>query len=152
MNSFYQNILIPFDNSRYSKEALRFAIQFAKGSKSNLFVINVLDISSVSPPGKFHSRNERRTFNQIKKTIKSSSEAIIQKIIEDHTGSRLKLNGIVIENGSVSEKLLHSIKVHNIDLIIMGSRGFSGFSKIMALGSVSRKISELSNCPVILIR
>ena len=37
------------------------------------------------------------------------------------------------------------------DLIIIGSPGLDGFSKIKALGSVSRMVSERAKCPVMII-
>nr|WP_284644965.1 universal stress protein [Paenibacillus chinjuensis] len=35
-------------------------------------------------------------------------------------------------------------------LIIIGSRGLSGIKEMM-LGSVSHKVSQLSNCPVLIV-
>ena len=40
---------------------------------------------------------------------------------------------------------------NKIDLIIIGSQRLNKFSKIKALGSVSRKISENADCPVMII-
>ncbi len=37
-------------------------------------------------------------------------------------------------------------------MIVMGSSNrLSGISKIKALGSVTRKVSELANCPVLIV-
>ena len=38
-----------------------------------------------------------------------------------------------------------------VDLIIMGSTGLKGISKVRALGSVSRHVSANANCPVMLV-
>jgi nucleotide-binding universal stress UspA family protein len=40
----------------------------------------------------------------------------------------------------------------NVDLIVMGNVGLSRFSKLKALGSVSRNVSERAKCPVMLVR
>ena len=37
------------------------------------------------------------------------------------------------------------------DLIVIGSKGLHGMSQVKALGSVSRKVSELAKCPVMII-
>jgi nucleotide-binding universal stress UspA family protein len=37
-------------------------------------------------------------------------------------------------------------------LIIMGTIGLTGVSKIKALGSVARKVSEMAKCPIMLVR
>ena len=38
-----------------------------------------------------------------------------------------------------------------VDLIIMGSTGLKGISKVRVLGSVSRAVSENANCPIMLV-
>ena len=38
-----------------------------------------------------------------------------------------------------------------VDLIVMGSTGLRGISKVRALGSVSRHVCENANCPVMLV-
>ena len=38
-----------------------------------------------------------------------------------------------------------------VDLIIMGSTGLKGISKVRVLGSVSRQVCENATCPVMLI-
>ncbi|HET7337775.1 MAG TPA: universal stress protein, partial [Candidatus Nitrosotalea sp.] len=37
------------------------------------------------------------------------------------------------------------------DLIVIGSKGLHGAGQLKALGSVSRKVSELAKCPVMII-
>lgn len=39
-----------------------------------------------------------------------------------------------------------------VDMIVMGSNNkLKGISKIKALGSITRKVSELADCPVLII-
>ncbi|MFL6344829.1 MAG: universal stress protein, partial [Nitrososphaeraceae archaeon] len=38
-----------------------------------------------------------------------------------------------------------------VDLIMMGSTGLKGISKVRVLGSVSRHVCENANCPVMLV-
>jgi nucleotide-binding universal stress UspA family protein len=53
--------------------------------------------------------------------------------------------------GSAADKILEFAETNKIDMIVMGSRRLKGVSKIKALGSVARKVSEDANCPVLLI-
>jgi nucleotide-binding universal stress UspA family protein len=57
-----------------------------------------------------------------------------------------------IQKGNAADSILKFANRQEIDLIVIGSRGLSGLGKIMALGSVSRKISEEANCPVMIVR
>jgi nucleotide-binding universal stress UspA family protein len=53
--------------------------------------------------------------------------------------------------GYPSDKILEYARDENVDLIIIGNVGLSGASKVKALGSVSRSISERAICPVIIV-
>lgn len=151
MSKLYNNILVPYDGSTYSQKALKMAVNMAREFESSLYLVNVIDVSAVSPPGQIHSKNTRKTLDQIKSTVKTSIESYLQKIQKDYEDSGVIVKGFVLE-GEITGKLLKFTQDHNIDLVIIGSKGLSGVSKIKTLGSVSRKISELAKCPVIIVR
>ena len=151
MSKLYSNILVPYDGSTYSQKALKMAVNMASEFESSLYLVNIIDVSAVSPPGQIHSKNTRKTLDQIKSTVKTSIESYLQKIQKDYEDSGVIVKGFVLE-GDITEKLLKFTQDHDIDLVIIGSKGLSGVSKIKTLGSVSRKISELAKCPVIIVR
>ena len=70
----------------------------------------------------------------------------INNITKENIKSTLR---VVI--GSPSEKILEFANANQIDLIIMGSQRLETISKIKALGSVSRKVSEAADCPVLIV-
>ena len=151
MGKPYDNILVPYDGSKYSQKALKMAVEMARAFDSSLCVVNVIDVSSVAPPGKIRSKDTQKTLDQIKSAVKNSVETYLQKIQKEYGDSGVILKGFVLE-GDVAGKLLTFIQDRNIDLVIIGSRGLSGISKVITLGSVSRKISELAKCPVVIVR
>lgn len=143
--------MVPYDGSAYSQKALKMSIEMANAFDSLVYLVNVVDITAVSPPGQIHSKESRKTLDQIKNSIKNSAESYLQKIQKDHKDSGATIKGFVLE-GDVAEKLLKFIQDNDIDLVIIGSKGLSGISKIKTLGSVSRKVSELAKCPVVIVR
>ena len=151
MNQVYENILVPYDGSKYSQKALKMAVEMAKAFDSSLYLVNVIDVSTVTPPGKIRSKDTRRTLDQIKTAVKNSVESYLQKIQKEYGESGVKVKGFVLE-GDPTGKLLKFIQDRSINLVIIGSKGLSGVSKIMTLGSVSRKVSELAKCPVVIVR
>ncbi len=54
--------------------------------------------------------------------------------------------------GKASDSILKFANQNKIELIVIGSKGLHGMKKIVALGSVSRRISEEAKCPVLIIR
>jgi nucleotide-binding universal stress UspA family protein len=49
------------------------------------------------------------------------------------------------------EKIIEFAKNEQVDLILIGSVGLSELSKVKALGSVSRSVSEWAICPVLIV-
>ena len=56
---------------------------------------------------------------------------------------------VMIGEGSPVKYIVESSK--NFDLIVMGTLGRTGFSKLM-MGSVAERVVRYSNCPVMVIR
>jgi nucleotide-binding universal stress UspA family protein len=54
--------------------------------------------------------------------------------------------------GLPADKIMETATEENVDLIVIGTVGLKGVSKIKALGSVARNISERAKCPVMLVR
>ncbi len=54
-------------------------------------------------------------------------------------------------NGSISENIIRFADKENVELIVIGNLGLGGISKIKALGSVSRSVSEMANRPVLIV-
>jgi len=151
VEKIYDKILIPYDGSKFSEKALETAKILAKTSDSTLYIVTVLDVSDVSPPGLIRSKETRKTFDQIRNSIRRSVETALEQREQEcrHVGIKVYTQ---ISEGSASDELLKFITKNNIDLVVIGSQGLSGFSKLKALGSVSRKISELADCPVLIVR
>lgn len=59
---------------------------------------------------------------------------------------------IYVTYGYPSDKILEFSNKHQVNLIVIGSIGLTGFSRIKALGSVARSISERAKGPVMIVR
>jgi nucleotide-binding universal stress UspA family protein len=59
---------------------------------------------------------------------------------------------IIVSIGNAAEIILDIVKEKKIDLIVMAKRRkLKGIKKLLSLGSVSRKVVENVNCPVVLV-
>ncbi len=148
-NNTYKNMLVPFDNSKFSQQALEVAKILAKSFDSTLHIVTVIDISNVESPGIIRSK-DRKALEQISTSVMQSAKTLIKQKEEELMNEKIKVKGLVVE-GSIVNEILKIIRENHIDLVVIGSKGLAGISKIIALGSVSRKISELADCPVMVI-
>ncbi len=153
MGKKYEEILVPYDGSKYYKKSLEEAIEIAKKFGSNIHLLHVIDALTAVPPV-YDSPDAIMDMKKLRRVLKnavSKSDLILRNEI-----LRCKEKGVdadyKIITGSVADVILKFAKKMEIDLIVMGSQGLSGIRKIMALGSVSRKVSELAQCPVLLVK
>jgi len=148
----YKKIMVPFDGSKFSQKALEIAIEISKKFSASLYLITIIDISSVSPPGALLG-SQKKMITKSLDIIKSAAKYEAEKILSEKA-SICKKNGADVHyevlDGVPSDEILKLIKKWDVDLVVIGSQGLSGFSKIKALGSVSRRVSELASCPVLI--
>jgi nucleotide-binding universal stress UspA family protein len=151
-----KKILVPMDGSRQSRKALTHAIEIAKKFKSKIYLITVVDTSNF-PPGMLLALLKKDT-----KFEKSIGEFVIatksiarRDLLADVAICKSKgvVNSYydVVAGRPVEAILKYEYGLHP-DLIVMGSQGLQGLRQMKFLGSVSRKVSELAKCPVMIVR
>ena len=57
----------------------------------------------------------------------------------------------MLEVISITDSLVSYAESHDVDLIVIGSRGLGGFKKLL-LGSVASGVSQHSKCPVLIVK
>ena len=149
----FDEILLPYDGSMFSKKALEKATDISKRFGSRLHLLTVVNLSYIQPPGGL--LGVTRNSNNPAKRFLNASRLDAEKALGEQT--RLcKIQGVKtdysVRVGNITEQILKFAKQKKITLIIIGSQGLHGFGKLKILGSTSRKVSELANCPVLIIR
>jgi nucleotide-binding universal stress UspA family protein len=93
--------------------------------------------------------------NEAAQELVDFSSDVASKILGDLV-AECKKKGVdasfVHKVGDPAEVILSVAKAHGADLIVIGSKGLSGLSRLRALGSVARRVSEHSTCPVLIVR
>ena len=138
----FSKILVPTDGSEYTKAAIVKAVELAKVTGSTITALYVLDQTIfVNMPLDSAVTN---TYKLLRKEGESAV-SFVKELCEE--------NGIacdvLIGEGSPVKFIVESSK--NYDLIVMGTLGRTGFSKLM-MGSVAERVVRYSNCPVMVIR
>ena len=154
-NNTFKRILVPFDGSKYSRNALGKAIDIAKKFRSEIFIIAAVDTSDF-PPGMLLAllKKDKMLEESIKKYV-SAVQSQVRKELLAEVGV-CKAKGVSetyydIISGHPVDSILKFMLGRKIDLIIMGSQGRHGLGKIRTIGSVSRRVTELATCPVMIV-
>ena len=86
---------------------------------------------------------------QLNQLLKQRSEDNIKEFEEMDETSGIKFHGIIRE-GSPAKTILEVAKEEDIDLIVIGSSGKSGFDRFI-MGSVAEKVVNAAKCAVLVI-
>jgi nucleotide-binding universal stress UspA family protein len=147
-------ILVPHDGTEISNKAFERATEFAKAFNTEILLLHV--IQDIPVPPSLLLGNDRMLISRAKRSIakelekgwnKMVHEKIIGKMSNDE---KIKVRSEVVV-GYPAEEIIKFAKSNKIDMIIVGSRRLEAISKIKALGSVARKVSEVAECPVMII-
>ncbi|HTZ18288.1 MAG TPA: universal stress protein [Dissulfurispiraceae bacterium] len=140
-------ILVPVDGSKYSIEALKVAIDYAKAKSAEITVISVAaDNSGVDleiSAGERERMNERLE-RQASAVIKDACDLIAKETVKSDCK-------VVIAFSSVADAILSTADKEKSTLIVMGSKGLSQSSRFK-MGSVASQVVKYSDCSVYVVK
>lgn len=153
----YERILVPLDGSKFAKKALDEAIKIAQSTNSVLYLCTVVAVSNVIPPGSLLGLIKNTSAKELQTKLVKSAKVEAERTLDYQASVYCKSKGVqayykVIIDGNIAEEILKTAKQKLVDLIVIGSQGLHGISRIKTLGSVSRKVSELADCAVLIVR
>jgi nucleotide-binding universal stress UspA family protein len=149
------NIVVTDDGTENSDRAIEKASEIANQMDVPLILLHVID--DIGIPASLILGNDRAAIEVARLTIGQAIEngwnqranTIIEKLKKEKNITSVQSH---CTWGIASEEILKFIEENKIDMVVMGAgKRLKGISKIGALGSVTRKVSELSNCPVLIV-
>jgi nucleotide-binding universal stress UspA family protein len=153
----YRKILVPYDGSKQSDKALQHALDIAKQIKgSKLIILHVIQDIPRPPyfqyePEGITGKTSMQHLKEIYYNMKTGAEKMLAK--KKDVCERSGVETITkVMLGKVSNTVIEYINSNKIELVVLGTTGLGGISRIKALGSVARNIAEKAGCPVLLIR
>lgn len=152
----YKKILVPYDGSKFSKRALNEAVKIANLGGGTIYLCTVVTVGNVVPPGALmgllRSASKGELRQRLLKSAKNEAEKTLSALIKYCERNGVKAQYDIVANENIAEDILNIARRRKADLIVIGSQGLHGISRIKSLGSVSRKISEVADYPVLIVR
>jgi len=128
----YDRILVPTDGSRSAEAAARHGVVLAKAFDASLHVISVV-------AGR--ERGEQLSEPQARDAV-----ARVEALVEDAgVGCRS-----TVEHGRPHEAILSYASATDVDLVVMGTHGRGGLSRLL-VGSVADRVIRSSDDPVVAV-
>ncbi len=141
-----KNILVPFDGSKYSEKAFEKALEITSKFDSKLTALTVLQAKLGDSSGVSIERLGEMQDEQIE-----DATAMLKNLEEKAKSKNIQLSIKVIHNPSSADGIVSYADNNNVDLIVMGSHGRTGFRKIV-LGSVASNVIGHAKCPVLITK
>ena len=138
----YNKILVPTDGSDFAKKAQKHALFLSKVSGAEIIALSVTENNFVNG---LPLDDEVYQLNQILNERSEENLKEFDELNEDN----LKITHVVRE-GSPAKVILEVAKEEDVDLIVMGSSGKSGFDRFI-MGSVADKVVNSAKCAVLVV-
>jgi nucleotide-binding universal stress UspA family protein len=136
-----KNILYATDFSGHSNEALPYALSIARRYGSKVFAVHVV---SLSP---FPSSSPTIALQAVAAQAVREAKEAMAKLGPQLEAIRHK---VLIRKGAVLKELSRIVDEERIDLIVVGTHGRTGISKVL-MGSVAEEIFRQAPCPVLTV-
>jgi nucleotide-binding universal stress UspA family protein len=138
----FKRVLIATDFSDASRNALLCATAIAHYYGAKLYIAHV--VSSIG----YELAGPGAEVLAVEYAARDLKE-LWGKLGDTHESSRLELS-LIVRKGEVSAQLENLIQEEHIDLIVVGTRGRTGVSKV-AFGSVAEDVFRKASCPVLTV-
>jgi|SRR3990172_5592611 nucleotide-binding universal stress UspA family protein len=136
-------ILVPVDGSKYSMEAVKIALKYAKATKTDIYLMTVTPYV----PG-LDLELSAKELQKLEDGFKRRGEEVLeeaQKILKpEGVSSKTILSSAI----SAADDILNTAKKERVDLIIIGNRGLGGAASRFLMGSVASKVATHAPCSV----
>lgn len=136
----YKNIVLAYDGSKFSNKALKEAISIAKSSGGSLLILSVVDITD-----EFESEAPGLTDKMTEKLLK-----LAQKALEKAVAAEVKAK-VEVHVGDAYEMIVDISKKKKADIIVMGSHGRTGLTRLL-MGSVTSRVIGHAPCSVLVVK
>lgn len=140
-----KHIMVPYDKSESAIRAFEYAMDLAGKYNANISIVTCISIQIPTDP--YFGTAYIETTRLLKEDALKSTQSLEPKLKE----LKIQYKIDVLEVVSITDTLTSYAESHNVDLIVMGSRGLGGFKRLL-LGSVASGVSQHSKCPVLIVK
>ena len=135
----YDRILVPTDGSDHSEQAAEHAIDLAEQFGADVEALFVVE--QAGPSGHWDFAVEEQ---------EAAGETTLDGAVAlgEERGVRVERH---LRRGLPSEEIVDAAADHGVDLIVMGTQGRTGFSRIATAGSTTERVVRLTEIPTLVI-
>jgi nucleotide-binding universal stress UspA family protein len=140
-------ILVPVDGSKYSMEAVKVALDYAKTKGAEITFITV----TAFIPG-LDLEISAKELDSLTEKMKRSGEEILEKAQAALKADSVSSRSILASSISAADEIISVAEKEKVDLIVIGNRGLGGKATRFFMGSVALKVVTHAPCNVYVVK
>ena len=117
-----RHVLVPYDGSKYSKNAVNRAMEVSDKKNSTIHLLSVVNVDFIQPPGSLLGTVSQSSMKSLKRLTKNAKIKTSEMLSEQV--KRCKNNGyradLTVSSGNISQEILKFAKRKKITLIVIG--------------------------------
>jgi nucleotide-binding universal stress UspA family protein len=155
MKNLISRILVAVDGSIESMAAATHAITIARNYDAELFTLTIINTQPWFHSSTLYGWEDDQTIEKVYTKDRNESQRWADEIINNAKVNGIKVISKILMDPTTSSStpaaIVNYAEQNNIDLIVMGTRGRSGFKK-MLLGSTALGVLTYAHCPVMIVK
>ena len=145
----FKHILICTDGSPIANKAAKGGIALAKALRAR--VTAYCGLEDLIPLYSEGYAFDPPTMERYEEAIRTVAQKRVDTVVKLAKAARVPVDSLVTNANSTYEGIIAAAKKQKCDVIVMGSHGRSGLSKLI-MGSVTQKVLAHSRIPVVVYR
>ena len=143
-------LLVALDGSNHSLKAVDYAAQIAVPLKAKMIILNVVKPQELPEGMRQYAELEHLAGTDIELLKKVAGHLVAD------AGRRAEEQGVddivgEVKEGPVARTIIARALHHDVDMIVIGSRGLGNIEATLR-GGVSHRVELLAKCPVLTVR
>ena len=140
----YDRILLPTDGSDGTDQALSHAVAIAEGRNATIHTLSVVD-------RRLYLAADEGQKSELKATMQDDAQAAVERVADGAAAAGVDHTTAVRDGVPYREILAYATETP-VDLVVMGTHGRSGRDKLANLGSVTERVVENTDTPILVVR
>jgi nucleotide-binding universal stress UspA family protein len=135
----YDSVLVPTDGSDHSVLATEHAMTLAEQFGTVVHALFVVEQAGPSGHWDFAVEKQETTGEEVLDAVGA---------VGDERGVRVERH---LRRGTPSEEIVDAATDYEVNLIVMGTQGRTGFSRIATAGSTTERVVRLTDIPTLVV-
>ena len=144
--SLIRKILVAYDGSPHSKEALDWAIDLSLLSQAQIVAVKVFEGNQLFMAAETGGAKFLETLEEMRR----EDRRLMEEAAAIGRSKGVTVTGEILQ-GNIAAEIIAYANQNNVDMIVTGTKGHGALAELL-MGSVTRNLISLAHIPVLVVK